>query len=162
MNCPACGVPMVEEDFGSVSVDVCKNGCKGIWFDWGELKDLDESHEGLGKALEEALKNPRAKDTDRGPLKCPKCGLEMRSHKYKSAKQVNVDECYACGGFFLDSGELGQIRDNYMSEEERDAYVQRLIEETPLRDDTHKAKLRAAGCHALGSLFSRRWPFVWP
>jgi len=162
MNCPVCGISMVKKDLGNVSVDVCENGCKGIWFDRGQLKDLDESHEGFGKALEEALKSPRATDTNRGPLKCPKCDLEMHEHKYKNAKQVDVDECYSCGGFFLDSGELSQIRDNHMNEEERDAYVQKLIEDTPLRDNTYKAKLRAAGCHTLGNLFSRRWPFVRP
>ncbi|MGB2865827.1 MAG: zf-TFIIB domain-containing protein [Sedimentisphaerales bacterium] len=162
MICPACGMSMVEEDFGGTLVDVCKNGCKGIWFDWGELKDLDESHEGVGKALEEALKNPRENDADRGPLKCPKCGIKMREHKYRNAKEVNVDECYACGGFFLDSGELKQIRDNYMSEDERETYVQRLVGETPLREDTQKTTLRAAGCNTLGGLFSKRWPFIWP
>jgi len=150
---------MVEEDFGGVSVDVCKDGCKGIWFDWGELKDLDESHEGVGRVLEEALKSPR-QNTGRGPLNCPKCGIKMREHKYKNAKEVSVDECYACGGFFLDSGELKQIRGNYMSEDEREVYVQRLVGETPIRQDTHKAVLRAAGCYALGSLFGRRWPFI--
>ena len=55
MDCPACGKSMIEESFGDVQVDVCKSGCKGIWFDWGELKELDESHEGVGKAIEEAL-----------------------------------------------------------------------------------------------------------
>ena len=34
MNCPICKKEMVEEDFGGVVIDVCKNGCKGIWFDW--------------------------------------------------------------------------------------------------------------------------------
>ena len=153
---------MVEEDFGKVRVDVCKNGCKGIWFDWGELKELNESHEGIGKALEEALNSPRTPDADRGPLKCPKCGIPMQTHKYKSAKEVTVDECYACGGFFLDSGELKQIRDHYMDDHERDAYVQHLLDERPLAGHTGKAKLRAAACHALGGLFSRRWPFIWP
>ena len=153
---------MVEEDFGGVLVDVCKNGCKGIWFDWGELKDLDENHEGLGKALEEALNSPRQNNPERGRLNCPKCGIKMRHHKYKNAKEVSVDECYACGGFFLDSGELKQIRDNYMSEDEREVYVQRLVSETPLRQDTQKALLRAAGCNSLGNLFQKRWPFVWP
>lgn len=160
MNCPACGMLMVEENFGDTVVDVCKDGCKGIWFDWGELKDLDESHEGVGKALEEALKSPRKNNLDRGPLNCPKCGLKMHEHKYKNAKQVSVDECYACGGFFLDSGELKQIRDNYMSETEREVYVKRLIGETPLKQETNRTVLRAAGCRALGGLFSKRWPFI--
>lgn len=162
MNCPACGMPMVEEDFGGVVVDVCKNGCKGIWFDWGELKELDENHEGVGRALEEALKSPRHKNNNRGPLNCPKCGVKMHEHKYRNAKQVNVDECYACGGIFLDSGELKQIRDNYMSEEDRDAYVQRLVAETPPRQGTQKTILRTAGCYVLGSLLGKRWPFIWP
>jgi len=162
MICPACGMSMVEEDFGGILVDVCKNGCKGIWFDWGELKDLDENHEGVGKALEEALKSPRMNDADRGPLKCPKCGINMREHKYKHAKEVNVDECYACGGFFLDSGELKQVRDNYMNEKERETYVKKLVGETSLSEDSRRTTLRAAGCQTLGSLFSRRWPFIWP
>jgi len=153
---------MVKEDFGDVWVDVCKSGCKGIWFDWGELQELDESHESVGRALGEALKNPRVNDADRGPLKCPKCGIEMHTHRYKNAKEVNVDECYACGGFFLDSGELREIRDNYMSEGERDVYVQKLVGETLLAEDAGRAKLRAAGCQKIGSLFSKRWPFIWP
>jgi Zn-finger nucleic acid-binding protein len=153
---------MVEEDFGGVLVDVCRKGCKGIWFDWGELKELDENHEGVGRAIEEALKSLRRNDPDRGSLNCPKCGVKMREHKYKNAKEVNVDECYACGGFFLDSGELKQIRDNYMNEDEREVYVQKLVGETDLRKNTQKSILRAAGCHTLGNLFSKRWPFIWP
>lgn len=162
MNCPVCGKLMVEEDFGDVQVDVCKNGCKGIWFDWCELKRLDEKNEGLGRALEEALKSPQVNDEDRGPIKCPKCGIAMHAHKYSSAKEVNVDECYSCGGFFLDSGELRQIRDNYMSEEERDAYVNKLTSEAGLIEETETVKVRAAACQTLGGLLSRRFPFVWP
>jgi len=131
MNCPVCEKPMVEEDFGGIQVDVCKDGCKGIWFDWLELVRLDENHEGLGVSLGEALKNPRVNDGDRGQINCPKCGMTMHTHKYKSAKEVNVDECYGCGGFFLDSGELQEVRDSYMTEEQEDAYVQKLLEEVP-------------------------------
>jgi len=147
MNCPACGALMVEEDFGGVRVDVCKNGCKGIWFDWQELRRLNEEHEGAGNALEEALKSPRVNDAGREPLNCPKCGMAMRAHKYSSAKEVSVDECYGCGGFFLDSGELREIRDNYMSEEERDAYVQKLLDETPeykqMEEETRQLRAKA-------------------
>jgi Zn-finger nucleic acid-binding protein len=162
MDCPVCGKSMVEESFGDVRVDVCKNGCKGIWFDWGELKELNESNEGVGRALEEALKSPRVNDADRGPLKCPKCGIAMHEHKYSNAKEVNVDECYACGGFFLDSGELREIRENYISEAERDAYVQELLSDAPMSENAEKTKIRAGVCRKLGSLLSRRYPFVWP
>ena len=40
-------------------------------------------------------------------------------------------ECYNCGGFFLDSGELHQIRDTYMSDSEREAYQKKLLSEIP-------------------------------
>ena len=108
------------------------------------------------------MKSLRMNDADRDPLKCPKCGIKMREHKYRNAKEVNVDECYACGGFFLDSGELKQIRDNYMSEDEREVYVQRLVGETPQREDAQKTTLRSEGCNILGSLLGKRWPFIWP
>jgi len=159
MNCPVCGNSMVEEDFGGVRVDVCKEGCKGIWFDWGELKELDESHEGAGEVLEEALKSPRVNDSGRGPLNCPKCGIVMHAHKYKNAKEVNVDECYSCGGFFLDSGELQEIREHHMSNKDRDTYIQKLMDDTPMAGGTHNAGLRMNACRIFGHLLSRRWPF---
>ena len=143
MNCPVCSKTMIEADFGNANVDICKNGCKGIWFDWGELNRLDENNEGLGKALEEALLYPRTNDGKRSQLKCPKCSTPMRPHKYKSNKEVNVDECYVCGGFFLDSGELCQIRENFMSEAERNAYVQKLLDDDPDWQE-HKEEQKAA------------------
>src|SRR4051794_41747671 len=36
-----------------VNVDICQSGCKGIWFDQGELVMLDEKNEGLGAARSE-------------------------------------------------------------------------------------------------------------
>ena len=131
MKCPVCANQMVEQDFGGVRVDVCVNGCKGIWFDWFELSKLDENNEGFGKALKAAIQEPRTNDESRNKLICPKCGIPMHVHKYQSSKDVNTDECYLCGGFFLDPGELPAIRESFMSEEEREAYVQKLIDDVP-------------------------------
>jgi len=131
MKCPACQTEMVEKDFGGVMIDVCENGCKGMWFDWFELEKLDEKHEGAGNALKAALQYPKSNDEDRGQINCPKCDNPMHIHKYKSTKEINVDECYSCAGFFLDSGELREIREGFMSEEESDAYLQSLINGIP-------------------------------
>ena len=131
MDCPVCQSPMNEEDFGGARVDVCKDGCKGIWFDWSELEKLDEEHEGIGLALKEALESDRHKDDNRGQINCPKCNNAMVAHLYKSAKEITVDECYQCGGFYLDSGELEIIRDNFMSDEQRDQFVKSLVEGMP-------------------------------
>ena len=148
MYCPVCSKQMVGENFGGVKVDVCKNGCKGIWFDWFELSKLDESNEGLGAALDEALDQPRAGDEGRGKTDCPKCGMKMQIHKYKKANQVTVDECYSCSGIFLDAGELGAIRDAYMSEEDERAHLDQLLADMPdyqmKKMDVQKQKERNA------------------
>ncbi len=36
-------------------------------------------------------------------MRCPKCGLELHEVKYSG---IDVDVCFACGGVFLDKGEL--------------------------------------------------------
>ena len=147
MLCPVCNKEMVEEDLGGVKVDICKNGCKGIWFDWCELTKLDEKNEGFGNTLQEALSHPRVNDENREKINCPKCDLPMHIHKYKSTKEVNVDECYACGGFFLDSGEFRAIRDNFMSKEEEQQYLNSLLGGVSgyqeMKLDTAKKKERA-------------------
>ena len=55
----------------------------------------------------------------------------MHTHKFKRDQEVNVDECYNCGGFFLDSGELKEIRDNYMSDAEVKAYTDKIANAVP-------------------------------
>jgi Zn-finger nucleic acid-binding protein len=70
----------------------------------------------------------------------------MHIHKYRSSKSVDVDECYSCGGFFIDSGELALIRDSFMNQEQEEAYVNTLIANMPefaaAKDDQEKKKLR--------------------
>jgi len=138
---------MIEKDFGGVMVDVCKDGCKGIWFDCFELTKLDEKNEGLGNALQEALNYPRTNDEDRGKINCPKCNIPMHVHKYQSSKEINVDECYSCGSFFLDSGELKVARDTFMSEQEEGEYLQKLLKDNPsyqkAKKNLEKEKARA-------------------
>ena len=130
MKCPVCNNEMLQENFG-IAVEVCENGCKGMWFDQGQLGMLDQKNEGLGTALEHALRYPRSNDGQRGPIDCPKCSIRMHAHRYKRDKEVNVDECYNCGGFFLDSGELTEIRNHYMSDAEVNAYAETLVNSVP-------------------------------
>ncbi|MCE9547425.1 MAG: zf-TFIIB domain-containing protein [Planctomycetia bacterium] len=150
---------MTEEDFGGVKVDVCAGGCKGIWFDWLELVKLDEKDEGLGQALDEALHSPRVNDGNRGVINCPKCNVPMHRHLYKSDKEVNVDECYPCGGFFLDSGELSHIRDHHLNQQEEAAYVEKLLANTPSYQQAlrniEKEKRRAEAISRIAGFFRR-------
>ena len=51
MECPACHHTLEPMDAGGVSVDVCDQGCGGIWFTWMELQRFDEPKEAAGEAL---------------------------------------------------------------------------------------------------------------
>jgi len=143
MICPACGTQMVEEDFGGVRIDFCRNGCKSVWFDCFELQRLDETHEGCGRILDEALAAPRMPDDWRDQLQCPSCNIPMTAHRHKRAQSVTVDECYKCGGFFLDAGELKAIRENFMSDRELHDYLDTLKEQVPEFPGTENAPHRA-------------------
>jgi hypothetical protein len=129
---------MSQEDFGLL-VEVCEKGCKGIWFDHGELQRLDQVGEGMGPALEAALRSPKKNIPPRGTIECPRCWIPMHSHKFGRDKEVNVDECYVCGGFFLDSGELKEIRDHYMSDAEVKVYAEQIINrDAPAFEDAER------------------------
>ncbi len=39
-------------------------------------------------------------------MHCPKCGMKMQEIRYRN---LDVDACFACGGVFLDKGEMDVI-----------------------------------------------------
>ena len=39
-------------------------------------------------------------------MRCPKCGAELAEVQFRDVK---VDKCFACGGVYLDDGELEQL-----------------------------------------------------
>jgi Zn-finger nucleic acid-binding protein len=120
MKCPACDNKLTQLQVGEVAVDVCRGGCGGIWFDWFELKKMDEPFEQVGDALDierdESIQvNPEQR------RHCPHCGkVVMMRHFFSVKREIEVDECPKCGGFWLDYGELAHIREQYGSEAERD------------------------------------------
>jgi Zn-finger nucleic acid-binding protein len=120
MKCPACKNELSRAVTGEVTVDVCRGGCGGVWFDQFELRRMDEPHEAIGDAI---LDVPRGKgvQVDHGPRrKCPRCpNVPMMRHFHSVRKQVQVDECPDCGGFWLDLGELKTIRSQFKTDEER-------------------------------------------
>jgi hypothetical protein len=129
---------MVEMDFGGAMVDVCKNGCKGIWFDPMEMRRVRTDEMATAAALAEALDHPRTSDKGRERINCPRCSIPMHRHKFKSAREVDVDECYVCGGLFLDSGELKAIETGSLSEEEAQDYYEKLVSELPVYKEAER------------------------
>lgn len=121
INCPACGQKMhkVFLQSGNCYLDVCVDGCGGIFFDGMELKKFDEKHENIDELKNELLNKEFVKTDDTQIRTCPLCGNKMVKNFVSAKKQVQIDECYNCGGKFFDHGELTKMRDEYNNEEER-------------------------------------------
>lgn len=129
IKCPACGtemtkVFMTEQNF---NLDICVNGCGGIYFDNREFKHFDEQHENIDEIVE-ALKDKTFIEVDQNKTRvCPVCGGNMVRNYSSVKRQIAVDECYFCGGKFLDNGELIKIREEYATEAERSADLAKII-----------------------------------
>jgi len=119
MKCPACSNTLSEVKAGVVIVDICRTGCGGMWFDAFELNKLDNADEPGGEALMGIAQNGASRANPEAKRNCPKCGnLTMMQHFYSVKRQVVVDECPGCAGFWLDMGELSTIRGEFATEEE--------------------------------------------
>lgn len=125
INCPACGCEMekVYMPEAGINLDVCTNGCGGIYFDNREFKKFDEQHEDI-TPLVEVFEGKTFKSVDENVTRqCPVCGMDMVKNFASAKHEVQTDECYGCGGKFLDYKELEKIRSQYNTEEERAADV---------------------------------------
>jgi len=147
MQCPACGNELQAMTVKDVTVDVCKGGCGGIWFDNFELKKFDEPHESAGHALLGIERDPNVHVQYGSKRHCPKCpDMVMMRHFFSAKRQVEIDECPACAGIWLDYGELGQIRSEYASEEEREQAAEAYFQEVlgpDLAENKVRTQLRA-------------------
>src|SRR5437867_11366112 len=111
MKCPACFNDLTEVQVGSLVVDVCQGGCGGIWFDAFELHKVDENQEVAGERLLSIQRDERVQVDPARKRDCPRCsGVKLKRHFFSPKRRVEVDECPSCGGYWLDSGQLAQIR----------------------------------------------------
>lgn len=114
IRCPACGNKMKKVFIPSagVNVDICVDGCGGIYFDRKEIqhfqKGNDKSYNEIKKELSEKIFTPVNQNETRV---CPVCAAKMVKTKIQGLN-VEIDTCYSCGGIFLDNGELELIRES--------------------------------------------------
>ncbi len=102
---------MTEVQVGSVKVDVCQGGCGGIWFDAFELQRVDEEHEAAGDQLLDIQCDETITVDYSRKRTCPRClDVKLKRHFSSARREVEVDECPNCGGYWLDAGELARIR----------------------------------------------------
>ncbi len=125
IKCPACQKEMVKVFIPSqgVNVDVCIDGCGGVYFDTREFKYFDEPDENIDELIKIKESKVFTPVDESLPRTCPVCGARMVKNFASIRKEVQVDECYSCGGKFLDHSELKKIRAQYDSEEERSADI---------------------------------------
>lgn len=132
MTCPACQKVMkkVLMPESNINVDICLDGCGGIFFDNRELKRFDEKAENID-AISNAISGKTFEKVNQEELRiCPACGMKMVKNCTSIKKEVQIDECYACGGKFLDASELQGLRAEYDTEAERSADVIKLVNKT--------------------------------
>lgn len=112
INCPACGKEMVKvfDKEKGINIDICLNGCGGIFFDNRELEKFDEAHESANEILN-AIKGKEFAKVDESQIRvCPICNVPMVKMGAGTGA-VEIDVCNTCGAKFLDNGELEKVRE---------------------------------------------------
>lgn len=109
INCPACGCEMEKiylQDAG-ISIDICTNGCGGLFFDNQELQTINASEKDINE-VKKALNGKTFKAVDSAQTRvCPVCGTKMVKTK---AFGTEIDTCYNCGAVFLDANEIDTVK----------------------------------------------------
>jgi Zn-finger nucleic acid-binding protein len=164
MNCPACGKLLSVVEVEPATVDVCKEGCGGIWFDRAELKKLDEAREGGGELLLELNQGKAVFRAER--RRCPRCNPQhvLMTRLYHPTVHVQVEECPGCGGHFLDPGELGAIRSQAGSDIERKQAAGRIFQErfkVPMVMERIETQKEAEEVKDFGQLLNWIFPGIW-
>ena len=104
MKCPKCGSaefkPFKTE---GVEIDFC-SGCKGIWFEKGELAFYVETSEDL-PSLRTSL--PESKESK---YACPAClNVKLLEMPYSQGDNLLLDYCSSCNGIWLDAKEIAKV-----------------------------------------------------
>lgn len=98
---------MGQVTYDDIEVDRC-TGCKGLWFDAGELEALKRARVAHDIDTGDPSMGERFNAVDR--YNCPRCSGGMI--RMVDARQTHIwyEQCGACGGRFLDAGELTDLK----------------------------------------------------
>ncbi len=115
MQCPNCKTPLSAIDYEGITIESCSR-CEGEWLDAAELGHIvkarevrfnDEERQAVAAATKITPVDVQREDRD---LHCPKCDGQTDSINYGGDTGIVIDKCTACGGIWLDKGELEQIQ----------------------------------------------------
>ena len=112
MKCPACSHNLAPHPAGPFQVDICREGCGGIWFDKAEFEKCDQHHEPFPAELLRVRKHAAVAIDRNKKRSCPKCsGQTLVRVVLDPETRFEIDSCPGCQGHWLDIGELARIRE---------------------------------------------------
>lgn len=112
IKCPACGKVMTKVFINSkgINLDICTNGCGGIYFDNSEIQEFSSENDNISEITSVLLnKNFMPVDMQKKRI-CPACNTPMVK---TFAFGIEIETCYKCGGIFLDYGEFEKVRTHF-------------------------------------------------
>jgi len=129
MKCPRTGANMKEVEIHKIKVDISE-GCGGVWFDNFEFEKFDEAHESAGDKLVDLMASFCKGPEDLSKrIHCPRCSdTVLMRHFASPLRKIQIDKCPACGGIWLDAGELASFRKLFPKEEDRKRAGEEFIE----------------------------------
>lgn len=133
--CPVCARRSLgARVFHGVHIDVCPS-CAGVWFDECEARELlGQAPTALETIDHAVIPNPEDLSTSLPERSCPVCLIPLDRMCYAYSSPIELDHCHGCGGFWVDDGELIQMR-RYV-DEHRDGPVARGQRQSPLGRST--------------------------
>lgn len=111
LRCPRSSTPLTRLRIGGVDTDVCED-CGGLWLDRLELSRFEQPQSAFGDALVAHLSQFPPTLLDHSVrLRCPRHPeVVMLRRAFSGSVPVEIDECPECGGLWLDTDELANIR----------------------------------------------------
>lgn len=108
MHCPKCFAAMEVVSYSGIKVDRC-TGCKGLWFQPDELRDLREDAWMADYILDEGKPRVGREYNRVRDIACPECEAPMTQESDPDQQHIVYESCPNGHGVFLDAGELTDL-----------------------------------------------------
>lgn len=118
--CPVCQRTMAKVFLQELNfnVDICTEGCGGIFFDNREFEKIRTPDINISTLSDIVKKEITSVKPSNLPRTCPACKTKMIK-TFVGNGRIEIDVCSVCGGKFLDSNELEAIRDAHFGTYEK-------------------------------------------